>query len=369
VRAFAAILLLGSGCFYSDRINQRPSADIIQSGNGPFARGTTVHLHAQTNDPDGDPVFVSWRVYACTDATAPAGCDPDPYFMSAKVDVDVPVPSARANSMPEQALRVILEATDSLGATAQPSQELLLDVGDSPPSLTVSSYARYHDPDPANIKEPVVGTPVELDAWASDPDPGDMVTVDFQVVQMPAGATFTLADLTVMGAGQHAKTLVPSATGPWTVQVTATDLLQHQNTMPISLTVVDDGPPCLNSWSPVAPAMGQTLPLHDATLFQVLDVQDDLDPYPPVLGDALRGTTKFSWSLLPPGATSRVPMSVIGNSVALDPAAYTPGDVLELRVEIADRNATPITCADSAPTCSAKSNNCIQRLTWRIEVQ
>jgi hypothetical protein len=87
----------------------------------------------------------------------------------------------------------------------------------------------------------------------------------------------------------------------------------------------------------------------------------------------LRPTT-FSWSILPPGASTRQPLAVTGNQVALDPASYSPGDIVELRVEIADRamilNNTAISCADNIPTCSVISDaSCIQRQTWRVEVR
>ena len=66
----------------------------------------------------------------------------------------------------------------------------------------------------------------------------------------------------------------------------------------------------------------------------MLVVTDDLDPYPPVPGDPILGTTTFAWSLLAPGASSFASLAATSNSVALDPADYTPGDLLELRVEV-----------------------------------
>ena len=59
-----------------------------------------------------------------------------------------------------------------------------------------------------------------------------------------------------------------------------------------------------------------------------------------------------------------------GNSLAFDPAAYALGDVVELRVQIYDRSATPISCADSEQACSVISQPaCLQRQTWRVEVR
>jgi len=83
------------------------------------------------------------------------------------------------------------------------------------------------------------------------------------------------------------------------------------------------------------------------------------------------GTTKFQWSLQPPGQTGHVDIAgAVGSSFALDPAAYTPGQVLELRVQIYDRNNTTIPCVDGEQTCSVISEpTCIQRQTWRVEIR
>jgi hypothetical protein len=131
-----------------------------------------------------------------------------------------------------------------------------------------------------------------------------------------------------------------------------------------------DQPPCLGTWAPAAPPPGETLPIATATLFQVLVVDDDLDPYPAMPSDPVLGTTTFAWSLLPPGAQARQPIgSASSASVALDPASYQPGDVVELRVEIFDRAHASLPCADGDPTCSLGANACNQRLTWRVEMQ
>lgn len=105
------------------------------------------------------------------------------------------------------------------------------------------------------------------------------------------------------------------------------------------------------------------------TLFQVTVVKDDLDPYPGFPDDTVLGSPKFTWSLLPPGGSTRLPFGTT-NHASLDPSNYAPGDILELRVEIADRKALPITCDQASPTCSVISDNaCLQRLTWRVEVR
>jgi hypothetical protein len=122
-------------------------------------------------------------------------------------------------------------------------------------------------------------------------------------------------------------------------------------------------------WAPIAAPSSTEWPMTDPTLFQVKVVKDTLDPYPTVPGDAVRGTTAFKWSIKQPGSSSRTLLGAIGNAVSLDPANYTPGDIVELRVEIADRNKTPVNCADDQLTCSVISTSCIQRQTWRVVVQ
>ena len=365
MRVATLLLVLAAGCLYVDPINQRPSVAIQQDASTPLFRGDPLALKAITRDPDGQRVTVRWRIYACTDATIPAGCDHVPFYLGADDTVALTsTPATRADlDAPVQALRVILEGTDSLGATADPPQELLIPVSDRAPMLELRKASSYGF---------VVGTPVEIYAKVTDPDDDPaQVHLDWQVFPSTADS---FDDIPVPGGDptQSGKQLVVSTAGDWDAQVTASDPVGMTAMQDQAITMVPDHPPCLASWTPLDPPPGQAVPLADPTLFQVLTVTDDLDPYPPAVGDPVRGSTSFSWSLLPPGATQREPLGgVIGNSVALDPAAYGPGDVLELRVEIGDRVKTrTMSCADSDPTCSEISDpSCLQRLTWRVEVQ
>jgi hypothetical protein len=112
------------------------------------------------------------------------------------------------------------------------------------------------------------------------------------------------------------------------------------------------------------------LPVTEPTLFQVALVTDDLDSYPRLSTDPLFGTTAFAWSILPPGASERqLLVGTTGNTVDFDPGGFTPGDIVELRVEIFDRKQTPIQCADDLATCAIAAAGCIQRQTWRLEAR
>jgi hypothetical protein len=158
-------------------------------------------------------------------------------------------------------------------------------------------------------------------------------------------------------------------TGNWDLVVAAIDKAGARVEQRRTIPVVADRPPCLASWEPLASPDGPT-PIAEPTLFSVGHVSDDLDPFPrPIAAPDFVGEPAFSWSLQV-GAGPRQPLENPVSSLALDPRAYAPGTVLELRVEIFDRNATPITCGDASPTCSVIAQpGCIQRQTWRVEAR
>jgi hypothetical protein len=359
-------VVAGPGCFYVDPINQRPAADIRPASSAPLFRGATVVLDAVVNDPEGKATTLAWRAYACADATSPASCDAAPFFTATEPTVAITVPSQRADNSPTQALRVVLAAKDDLGATTKPDQELALPVLDAAPILELRKASRYGF---------VVGAPVELYAAYHDPDdaPG-AVTLGWQVFSPSGSASPALAPLAVLpdpdpSRGQAGRLLTPDHEGDWDVMVTATDALGVATVSHLAVTVVPDQPPCIDAQSPIVPLAPAALPLVAPTRFEVLAVRDDLDPYPTVAGDAVRGGAAFTWSVLPPGGGARqVLAGATGNAVELDPAAYTPGDALELRVEIADRNQLPVSCPDGAPTCAIASVGCLQRQTWRVVI-
>lgn len=361
----ALLCLVASGCFYVDPINQRPSLDIEQKSGDVVYRGDLVELEAIANDPDGQDVFFRWRAYACD---AEPSCDGPPFFEKSDELVSFQVPNERADGTPVEAIRVVLEGQDAYGATARPEQQLVIAIADRAPTLALDTGSRYGY---------VVDTPINLYAKVGDPDdwphvpdltwevftPTDQPTyelVDLEVQQDPADTTHE----------QVGKTFTPHGTGDYEIRVTATDRLGEPTEQSIMLTVTDDAPPCLQQLTPLVAVAPAALPMSEPTLFQVHVVTDDLDPYP-AIDDPLLRTPTFTWSLLAPGMAARQELTgVSGNGVALDPASYQPGDVLELRVEIADRKPRVLSCADDNATCSVISDDtCLQRQTWRIEVR
>jgi hypothetical protein len=365
-----SVAWFGAGCFYTDPINQRPSITIQQLSSSEVFHQSIVNLNAVADDPDGDEVTLSWHAYACTDATpAPdgsrSGCDPHPLDSGTMQLFSFTTPTNRADgTTPVGAMLVTLDAADTYGAVARPGQELILPVGDDPPTIALAKDPRHSY---------VLNIPLHVYALIGDADDGPQNVGVAWTAFSPTGSGPLTTESTAMPDPDHLQlttTLQPDVLGEWTVQAIATDPSNVSTMQSLVVDVGPDEPPCLGTWTPVAPPPGDSLPISEPTLFEVLVVVDDLDPYPAVPSDPVLGTTTFLWSLLPPGATTREPLtSATGASVALDPSSYQPGDIAELRVEIYDRNHTAIPCADSDPTCSIGANACMQRLTWRVEMQ
>ena len=356
------------GCLlYDATINQRPSLEIVNRSDEVLYRGDEVRLEALINDPDFHVVTPAWRAYACTDV--PVTCDEVP-FMSAIVDeMSFVVPTLRAAGEPVRALRIILEATDELGAVARPRQELVLPVANRLPTVQLATSSPYRY---------LVDTDIAVFAKVGDADdgPGALAALTWEVFGPPLVA-YTLADRVVPPDPddpahlQVGKTFRAAGAGTWDVRVTATDPQGAATSEMVTITVMPDSAPCLAQLQPVVPPGGAALPLTAPTLFRVPIVIDDLDVYPPVPSDATLGTATFKWSLRAPGASTHAPIpGATSSSVALDPGVYEPGDLLELRVEISDRQAIAIPCPDAETTCSVIAQpSCLQRQTWRVEVR
>lgn len=365
------LLACSSGCFYTDEINQRPSIAISSPGNQMY-RGDHVELSATANDPEGQFVHFTWRAYACTDGQGGADCDTMPFNTGELEDFSFDIPADRVDvALPDRNVRVVLEGKDSYGATAKPSQELVIVALDRPPSVVVARDGNF------------VVTPgdraVRIYATVGDPDdgPAKLGTPTWEVFA-PAGVT-QVPDLVDAGTthdpdGTHityARDFTPSVKGRWEIRVTASDPFDATSMGSVFLDVVDPPPPCIAQVQPIVPPSGAALPITDTTLFRVPVVVDDLDVFPPQPNDPVLGVTRFQWSLQGPSMATHVAVAgATGSSFTLDPATFTPGDIVEVRVEIFDRQNTPLPCPDTDATCSTISQaTCIQRQTWRVEVQ
>ncbi len=365
------LLALVSGCFYATPINQRPSITIEGEPIEAVHRGDHVDLVADAEDPDGHYVSFQWRAYACTQALGEDGCDPFPFAdgLLQTFPIDVPIRLAD-DTTPVSLLRIVLVGKDELGATSRPEEELFLPITNRPPTVELDRSSRYAF---------VTATPIEIAAKIGDADDGPAaVMLAWDVFGPPLADTssalvaFTIApDLADPAHLQQGRIFTANVPGEWTIRVTATDPLGAQTIESTMITIAIDSPPCLAQVLPIVATGGAALPITEPTLFRIPVVIDDLDLYPPLPEDEVLGITRFTWSVKVPGQPMHTAISgATGNSFAVDPATYTPGDIIEVRAEIFDRTNDMLQCPDTDPTCSVISlPTCIQRQTWRVEVR
>ena len=354
------VLLASAGCFYLDTINERPSAEITRIGDGEVFRGAVLMVRAEVDDPDDDRLTLSWRAQACdgpagqTGTTcASAGSGTQPVFA-----FNVPV---TVDARPTVGVYIELDVVDAHGARAVPGQRLELPVANRAPLAIVQRRGRELDGQfPPQV-------PITIAAVGDDPD-GDAVTLAWQLfpaaTSRPEDVVFERA--AVQPAIGEEYTLIPDVAGEWLVRVTADDGIEPHAT-DLTIAVRPDHAPCLGA---TEPAGGTTVLATEPRRFAVLAVLDDLDVYPaPPPDDPYLGAARITWSLRPAGAG---PFQIISDAAAIDfdPAAHAPGDRVELRVEIDDRNARSLAACGDAPTCSVEPPaSCLQRKTYPVVVR
>lgn len=353
----AAGMLLPA-CFYVDPINERPSADIGRIDPELPGRGDPVDVIAIITDPDGDPTTIGWQAFACGDTNA--SCDPTPFDVYDSPEFRFTSPTLRADGVtPATRVHVKLDVADSFGATAQ-SQQVDVNLANAVPTVAVQvdPSGTWHGSYP-------IGTAARFVAHASDGD-DDPATLIFDAPTLfpPPGVpvesgTLTPVDDPLLDPGEAEWELVASEAGNWQVAVTVEDALGASDIAMASMPYALDQAPCIGASDPAFPPTGARIVLDQVRRFSVAAVDDDLDPWP-------GGDGAFRWYLGPAGGPL-TQLDVDGNQVDLDPAHYTPGDQLELRVEAVDRIDRPL-CDASMPSCEA-TPGCFQRQTWTVEAR
>jgi len=370
VRTAVAIASLGLvGCFYVDPINQRPALDIRQDNVGDVFRGEEVSFTAVIFDADDHDVDVTWFVYMCTDATTFSDCDAEAAFIGEDNNFGFEVPMTRSDGVtPSKGMRIVLNGKDDHGATSKPNDQLQLEVKDRNPDLELRRTSVYDEPGPQFI----VGMPIDIFALYGDGDDNlDSLTVEWKITS-PMQVPITLVDQTIaspMGKRQEYKILTPQIIGQWGVEVTVRDPSNNEIKKSEPITVIADGAPCISVVAPIVPPPSIALEVQNPQLFEVPIVVDDLDSYPIESGGSLFGEPKFVWSILGPTGGRQIITSATGSKLLFDPDVYTPGTIVEIRVEIQDRKLSAVNCADAEATCSIGANSCIQRQTWRVEAR
>jgi hypothetical protein len=364
--------MLLTGCFYIDPIVER--AQVVGDVKGELLHDGEV-IATATFQPESKGTF-HWRARACSTKT---DCDGD--FLTSDADqFSFRVPTVRASGALVNYLLVIVEGHDDHGALS--TDPVGNPIGDAAPELKLSVEARAF-----TITAPITifanFSDAEYESEKQTLDLGKAITwtvsrdgtvVDDPLVDIIV-APPAIPEPTHVVVGKRLTTNVP---GTYKVTATARDGtctagVENCNMVTAStrdFAIDPDHPPCLAQWRPEVLGTNQPLPISEPTVFEVPLVNDDLESFPQVSEEPPFGTTKFAWSMLRPGGTRELLTREAGNRIVFDPSAFKPGDIVELRVEVADRAHPTVTCPDSEPTCAMTSDaTCLQRQTWRVEVR
>jgi hypothetical protein len=348
VRSWIPIaLVLQAGCFYTDRINSRPSAVI--HGESAVYEGDMLMYVASGTDRDEDELTYDFSAWQGGTRVASSST-----FM-----LPVLVPNDKTDIV------IRLTVMDSAGAKA--IDELTVSVLNRAPVVTKLQVESQTN----GMNGYTVGRLLQIRAEFSDPDPSDTVTAAW--MHYPTPDSDPGAD-PFMVVSETSATLRPDAVGDWIVELTVRDddtANRGETTETLTIRVDPDLDPCLGPLSP--PLTGDTTPiLVDTTrTFRVVSVIDDLDPYPYEVGslDADLGRPTFRWFLQRPGGTLDPIAASDVAEYTVRPEAYAPGDELTLRVEVADRTPGWPACPVGEATCASAEAACIQRATWKVVIR
>lgn len=367
VRTTAAIGLLalaGGGCFYTNEINTRPNAEIEQVAPAVVYIDEPVYVSATRSfDDDGDPIAFEWEAATCEDPITD-DCTVFDTGISENWDFEVP---------DKKLIRVKLTVKDIHGACD--IKQLALSVANRTPDIELQAHDDWNRD--VGVGEWVLGNgTLHFSASATDPDRGDNLrfTYTWQLYTPPTSDAEARVWTEVDAVNRD---LVPDVPGLWSVRVTVSDndpVDPQTDYAERSVNVVADSPPCIAATTPLA---GTPMPyvLERAAgprRFSVDLVADDLDPYPPpAFPVGPPAEPHFRWFIADPdtgGALTAIEGRDL-NDFVIDPAAYVPGDRIALRVEAADRYLRWPECVASEPLCSLESNDCVQRVSWDVEVR
>jgi hypothetical protein len=338
----------------TDSVNQRPEAQIEKVDLGPHYKGSVITFQSdKSRDQDGDRLTALWSARECDDATT---CDPvavQDASLNLGQEFELTVPGKRN-------IAVQLRVEDPRGASG--IDIVTVEVVNRIPTVQIQ---------PQGTKGAggafVLLQDIEVVAAAVDDD-DDPLTLSWELFPAP-GSAMAAREWEMLAEDRYR--LKPDVEGVWMVRVTADDGFGGVFAETATIVVASDQEPCISMTDPTAIDGARYIVERSKgpRRFAVLQVVDDLDPYPVIPGaNESIGVSTFAWQIASPDTSGvLVPITSLDSAdYILDPAAFAPGDLIELRVETNDRLPHSITCADTDPFCD---NGCLRRVTWSVEIR
>tara|TARA_R110002096_G_scaffold416429_1_gene618894 strand:+ start:49882 stop:50982 length:1101 start_codon:yes stop_codon:yes gene_type:complete len=366
------MVIVAGGCFFTEVVNEAPVAGIRTLKDGPHFIGETLRFNAtKTVDDVANSLTCEWTAFRCESDSLPCTSLVDRMLGDVDDAFEVPIEG-------HDRIQIQLRVTDELGATRLQPDLLTVDIRNRFPEVEVQVNGDTEGSTGAYILSRPINLVIDVgDGELGFDEDDDPVTYTWSVLS-PTGSAVTEVDGPGFErVGDQGYRLTPDVSGMWEVTVTAADEFGGENTWRETIFVGVDSPPCLQSLDPTPDPVGFYLveSTDRPRAFSVLSVFDVLDPFPgPVVETAGIGESTFRWFLQEPGASTFIEIpDYTAESYTIDPLAYEPGDLLELRVEVADRVRGPervLGCGDDSRACElVAGSTCYQRQTWGVQIQ
>jgi hypothetical protein len=354
------------GCF-THPINRAPNVmPPMRTTTDTVIRGQDVTFRVDVNDPDQDHVDITWAVKSgpCPDRNLPANwptdaspsTDPSPFTFTVSGD--------QTNTR----FCVWALATDEHGATGANNQMVdPSNPGNQPPIAHIELV------DPAFSATYPLYTKFKLVGSGEDPD-GDRDPIqqyNWLPLQVPPGSDAVLGACDDGATDKTVQCFTANTPGSYTAALKVSSQAPFQTSPDESVladmktfVVMPDAPPCISVTRPAVTAMPVPRDPSDRT-FEVVQVDDDGDEFPPTL--AHPETVTFTWSYGLKGN----PLAVVDgiHSPRLIVPMYNELDVSVVRVEVLDRRPNALASLQMCDTDFCEANpgsGCFQRVTWTV---
>jgi hypothetical protein len=351
----AGLLAACGGCvLFTDDINEPPRVLDIEPAGGRVFRGPQ-QFTARVADDQDDPsaITLEW-------ASMAGDCPPADTALAGVDSMTGPTYQLTLRAMGKVCVRVV--AIDHNGARA--ALQKAFAVGNREPEAKLIRTARAWPSGKVRLY-----AMVQLSDESVDPD-GDTLTRTFSLTR-PDGTAAAPAECAP--AQPTRRCFAADKPGHYEAGIAVSDGQAPLKTFTLPIDVDDDHPACLLKSDPAPFQPVVMVPHGGKRAFEVLEVDDDGEPYPAL--PARGAETVFVWSK---GAGGEVPARIgaTGPVLTVTEGLFEnprPGDQFRIRLEVRDRlteerlqqRLIRPPCAEETDVCEV--DGCLRWTTWKVQ--